>query len=162
MKMTGYRLMAFAVAGRRIAYVVFVGTTLVDWQISRRLRGAKRSREEVLTEWIEDFGPDAVVCERLGENSRKGRSAKYSLAVIDAICAKRHVLQASVPRCQSFANKYQEAAALTDQYPELEPWCPRQPKFYEMEPPSALIFEALALAKTVLDDPTATLAQAMG
>lgn len=160
--MTRYRLMAFAVAGRRIAYVMFVGTDLVTWQVSRRLRGSDRSRTDILTEWIEDFGPDAVVCERLGDNSRKGRLARRSLKAISALCSDRYILQVAVPRIQTHANKYAEAAELTARYPDLGPWCPKQPRFFEQEPPNVLIFEALALALAVLEDPTPTLAQALG
>jgi hypothetical protein len=55
-----------------------------------------------------------------------------------------------VPREHRYPNKYAEADALVDRYPELAPWKPMKRRFYDNEPRNTVLFEALALADQIL------------
>ena len=59
----------------------------------------------------------------------------------------------SVPRIQDYANKYEEAAALALQYPDIKPWLPPKRRFFDNEPRSTVLFEALSLALGVIQRP---------
>ncbi|WP_421726097.1 hypothetical protein [Bauldia sp.] len=54
-------------------------------------------------------------------------------------------------RIQRFANKYEKAAALAKQFPAIEPWVPTKPKLWQSEPRNCILFEALSLAKEIID-----------
>ena len=68
----------------------------------------------------------------------------------------------AVAREQEYANKYEEAAALGEQFPDLAPWVPKKRRFFDNEPRNTVLFEAVALALSILNGPTPVLAHAMG
>ena len=72
------------------------------------------------------------------------------------------MLDVSVIREQAYANKYEEAEAIAGRYPELQTWLPKKRRFFENEPRSTVIFEAMALALIILRDPARQLGAAMG
>ena len=68
-----------------------------------------------------------------------------------------------MPRPRAFQSKYEEAAHLAKQYPEVTGYLPeRKRRIFDFEPRSMIIFEALALAERVIFSPPDALAAPMG
>ena len=59
---------------------------------------------------------------------------------------KSSAVTVSLTREQNQPNKFAEAAALAERFPDLAAWLPRRPKLWEREPRNLVYFEALALA----------------
>jgi hypothetical protein len=156
------RLLALSVMSGRIGYAVFDGETLKDWSISRKAARSEEHLRDVLHRWLDDLAPNAVVTEELTPRSKKrGRSVRLLSAIRDCL-AERGVLHVRIVRDRPFKTKYVEAAHLVERFPALQPWQPVRTRFYDNEPHSVVIFEAVALALQVLRAPTRHFASAMG
>ncbi|MCT8327929.1 hypothetical protein [Albidovulum sediminis] len=160
--MTAFRLLAVAATARHVAYVFFVGEKLADWAISDRASETPEAARQAVAQWIEDLDPRAVISERADTARRKAESTRALFASISEATTQRGRLHVAVTRVQAFPNKYAEAAFLAARYPDLLPWLPERRRFYENEPRNTILFEAVALADTVLRNPTAELARALG
>ncbi|QXT41033.1 hypothetical protein [Gymnodinialimonas ceratoperidinii] len=146
----------------RVGYAVFDGDVLVDWAISRKAARSEGAVKEVLGKWLEDLGPHAVVTEALTPQSKKRGRTPLLLDAIENFLAVQGILQVRVIRERPHRTKYVEAEHLIGRFPILEPWRPERPHFYDNEPNSVAIFEAVALATQVLRDPMRHLAGALG
>ena len=89
--------------------------------------------------------------EELETASHKGKHTLALIAAIARTAEHNHLLDVSVPRDHRFPNKYEEADALVERYPELAPWKPMKRRFYDNEPRNTVLFEALALALQLSD-----------
>lgn len=159
--MAALKILAIAVTHHRIGYVFLVGRKLKDWQMSRKAARSAIDAVGMVQGWINELRPDVVVSEKVA-GSRKSKQTKEIMASVANLAAQNYVLDITVERKQEFANKYDEADALVALYPELKPWQPKRRKFYNKEPRSTVLFEALALALVILKQPTTTLAAGMG
>lgn len=149
--MTRLRVLALAPASGRIGSVFLVAGELIDWQISTK--GARSGPDAAAhtQELINDFHPDVVVTEDPETARRKGGRTLALIAAVARTAEHNQLLGVSLPRRHDFANKYLEAEALVEQFPDLEPWQPRRRRFYDNEPRNTVIFEALALALQLKD-----------
>lgn len=147
------RLLAIAVTHSRIGYVFHSGGHLADWHISERATKSAEKAAAWVQRLIDDLRPDVVVTEKPELAKKKGAKTKVLIEVIARVAANNEVLDVSVARSQEFANKYEEAAALAVQYPELRAWVPQKRRFFDNEPRTTVLFEALALARMILDGP---------
>ena len=155
-------MLAISACSKRIAYVFFMGDDLRDWRVSET---AARGPNEAATHtqiWVNELKPEVVVTEKIAAAKKKGEKAKNLIAAVARTAEHNYVLDVSVDRPDIHANKYDEAAALAGRYPELKAWLPRKRRFFENEPRSIVLFEALALAEQVRQGPPAALAAAMG
>jgi len=100
---------------------------------------------------INDLMPDVIVTEELESAKHKGKHTLALIAAIARTAEHNHLLDVSLPRDHHFRNKYAEADALVEQYPELAPWKPMKRRFYDNEPRNTVLFEALALALSLRD-----------
>lgn len=139
------RILGVAVASRKIACVLLIDGQLKDWQHSRA-GGVSVSRgRSFLRVAIARYAPDLVVMEEPHGPTRKtGRSFQILLAMMQEL-GDNAVPHRLVSRVQTHANKYDEAAVLAKQYPEIAPWLPKPPRLWETEPTEMIYFEALAL-----------------
>jgi hypothetical protein len=149
--MAGLKILAFAAASNRVGAVLLVGDKLMDWQMS-----SKASRDSVIAaayaqKLINILTPDIVVTERPEDAKRKGLRTKDIIDAIAVTAANNYVLDVSVKRGQKYANKYAEADALAERYPDLAAWKPEKRRFFDNEPRNTVLFEALALAEFVLN-----------
>ena len=145
------RVLAVAAASGRVGYVFLIEGKLYDWRLSRK---ASRRPEEAAKRaeiWIRRLQPEVVVMEKIDGASRKSERTRAIIAAIAEVAANEYVYDVAVSRPRSHANKYEEAAALAERFPELRPWVPRPRKLWESEPRDVTYFEALSLALTVLD-----------
>ena len=53
---------------------------------------------------------------------------------------------AEIPAPSRGPNKYADAAALAQEFPQIGPWLPKRRRAWEPEPRNIIYFEALALA----------------
>lgn len=160
--MVPLRTLSIGAATGRIAYVYFVDDRLMDWRISDKASTSVEDAQAAATLWIETLVPDVVVTEKVVFGSRKGDNTRHLIDAIARVAELTDVLDVRVEREQIYPNKYAEAAALAAHYPELLPWVPRQRRLFDNEHRNTVLFEALALAQTILRDPAMRLGAALG
>ncbi len=151
--MAALRVLAIAVATGRVGYVFFVDDQLTDWKMSRQASKSTAQAVGVVQQWIIDLRPGVVVTEKIHAAMHKGERTKDIIDAIAEIASHNYLLDVSVPRRQDYANKYEEAAALALQYPDIKPWLPPKRRFFDNEPRSTVLFEALSLALGVIQRP---------
>ena len=144
--MATLRILAFAAATGRVGSVFLVGNKLVDWHISNKAAESGVAVAGHVQTLINDLLPDVVVTEEPETASHKGKHTLALIAAIARTAEHNHLLDVSVPRQHRYPNKYAEADALVEQFPELAPWKPMKRRFYDNEPRNTVLFEALALA----------------
>lgn len=154
--------LGFAVAYRRIGIVVLKEGELRHWQIAKAAYATPDKLTTLVHALIDAHDPTVVVIERTGEGCRKGAGTQQRIAVIADVARERGKLIVAAPRTHDFVNKYEEAEALVQRYPDLCPWAPERAPCWENEPRQTILFEALALTDAVMRGPTTDLAAAMG
>lgn len=160
--MEALRLLSIAAASKRVGYVFLVDGKLKDWRVSEKAAKGPSEAAELTQTWINQLRPDALATEKLGKASKRGEKTKELIAAIAGIAEHNYVLDVAVERSHDYANKYDEAAALAERYPELKAWLPKKRRFFDNEPRNIVLFEALSLADKVLRGPSTALAAAMG
>lgn len=145
------RVLAVAAASGRISYVFLVKGQLYSWQISRRASESPEVAAKMVQKWIKQLRPEVVVTETITKLCRKNGATISIIEAIAQVAAEAPLLDVSVPRPHRYRNKYVEAAALADQFPELRPWVPKPRKLWDSEPRSTTLFEALVLALEVVE-----------
>jgi hypothetical protein len=137
--------------------VYLIGNRLMDWRVSDRASDSEAEAAKSAARWIEMLQPDVVVTEDVLGAKKKGYRSKEIIASIAAVASRADLLDVSVIREQNFPNKYVEAKALAEQYPDLKPWLPYRRLLLDNEHRNTVIFEALALAHVILRGPTPVL-----
>jgi hypothetical protein len=161
--MKALSILAFAVASGKVGYVYIADGMLQDWGIT--VKAAKNGSQLVgfAQELINDLKPDIVVTENTGRGSRKGAHTKRLIQSLAELASHNCVLDVSVKRPRIFPSKYEEADALAAEYPEMLGYLPsKKRRIFDFEPRSMVLFEALALAKAVMDGPSTDLTATMG
>jgi hypothetical protein len=148
------RVLAVAVASRKIAFVLLINGQLKDWQQSRAAGMSAPKGRSFLRMAVARLKPDLVVIE-----NPYGQTRKYGVSSEILMAMAQDLVDGAVPhrlvrRTQAYANKYAEAAALAERYPEIAPWLPTSPKLWQTEPIETIYFEALALAEEVMNEMT--------
>ena len=160
--MSELRILAITVASGRVGYVFLIGGKLEGWGMSRKGSISPRDASSVAVAWIRKLRPIVVITEEVRPRSRKGAKTRNLIEAVAQVARESEVLDVRVAHRQAFANKYAEAKALADQFPELCPWVPKPRRIWDSEPRSMVYFEAMALAVDVLKNPSERLAAAMG
>ena len=148
--MASLRLLAVAAATGRVGSVFLIGDRLMDWQMSSKAAESGVEAAAFAQTLINDLTPDLVVTEELETARHKGKHTLDLIAAIARTAEHNQVLDVAVPREHRYPNKYAEAEALVERYPELAPWKPAKRRFYDNEPRNTVIFEALALAQVMV------------
>jgi hypothetical protein len=144
------RLLAIAVATGRIGVVFFVGERLMDWRISNRAAKSRVAAAGHAQTLINELKPHVLVIERITDTSHKGGNTRSLIEAIARIGSHNELLDVAVARECCYANKYVEADALAERYPDIAAWKPKKRRFFDNEPRNTVLFEALALADIVL------------
>jgi hypothetical protein len=137
------RILSVAVATHGLGFVFLIGNEIKDWAVIR----GKQSPETVtsrLQGWIKRFDAQLLLSQDPAMAQPKGDNTREVLEVIARIFADADGMNAVLSRVQTHRNKYVEAAALAEHYPELLSHVPKQPKIWKPEPPNVLLFEALS------------------
>lgn len=156
------RLIAFAAASGRVATVFFIGKQLMEWKISDCASKSADHAMAWIERQIEELKPDVIVTENPTLASRKGVVARSIIEAISYLAETLHILNPRVRRHHDYANKYEEADAIAELYPELKRWLPKRRRFFDNEPRNTVLFEAMSYALSIMDDPSPQLGAAMG
>lgn len=95
--------------------------------------------------------PDVVITENVPKSSTKSTKTRALIEVITRVAREAHVLDVQVTKPHFFKNKYAEASALGERFPEIAIWVPKIRRLWEPEPRTTVLFEALAMACVVID-----------
>ncbi len=144
--MAQLKVLAIAVATGKIGHVLLMGDRLLDWGLSRKASSSTTAAAEHAQRLINELKPDVVVTEKIGKGTRKGSKTAELIATVAEIASHNYLLDVSVERIQRFKDKYEEAKASAEHFPELLPWVPRKRRLWEPEPRNTIYFEAMALA----------------
>jgi len=155
-------VLAVAAATGRVAYTYFLDNEIQDWDISDKAATAPENAASWVQDLIENYQPDVLVTEKITSRMRKGDQAKAMIATIADLATINYMPGVTVTPPRYFENKYEEANHLARLYPEIKPWLPSPRKFYEREPRDIILFEAVTLARVIMDDPAAHIAASMG
>ena len=140
------RVLGIAASHGKIGFAYLVDGELMDWGLSAK---ASRSFEEAfkrVTAWAIYYRPDIVAAEHIEEHSRKGAHTRTLIRAVESAAnnVKADFVEMLLP--SNGKNKYEAAAALAAEFPQIEPWLPRRRRAWEPEPRNIIYFEALALA----------------
>lgn len=160
--MEGLSYLAFAAAYRRVGVIYLLGDEVLYWHMSTKAWENVEQAAKFARQLIEEFSPNVVITENLAHAVRKGRQTKRIIQSIADEAKKAAVLDMEVARDNPYKNKYEEADALIERYPILRPLRPKVRRYFDNEPRSTVLFEALSLAESVRFGPTTQLAAAMG
>ena len=160
--MAALKILSIAVASGRAGHVYLQGAQLLDWGIA--VKAVKTGSDLVgfVQELINELKPDVVVTEKLTDGCRKGKRTKGLIRSVASLASHNSVLDISVERLRAFPSKYEEAHYLAGKYPEVAGYLPKRKRLlFDFEPRGMVIFEAIAMAETVLNGPPEQLAAAM-
>jgi hypothetical protein len=149
--MEGGRVLAMAVATGRVGYVFLVKGKLYSWQLSRKAASCPEDATRIAKGWIVRMRPDIVVTEKFTVRCRKGQTVRSITEAMARVAEDASIFNVSVERPRSLPNKYAEAEALADRFPELKSRVPKPRRLWDSEPRNTTIFEALVLALMVID-----------
>lgn len=144
------RVLAFAAARGRIGSVVLDGDKLIDWRISETAAKSVADAVSHAERLFADFTPTVVVTEEIEFARHKSQHTLSLIAAIAKGAERKQYTAVSLPREHRYPNKYAEADALVNRFPELQPWKPPKRCFYDNEPRNTVLFEALSLAIQIL------------
>lgn len=159
--MATFRILAVAINNKRLGYVFFHGYDLKEWRTMTKASTSRAEAAGALQRLINDFKPNVVITELADPKVCRSTFVLGLKNALSRTAAHNYVLDVVIKRESSFANKYDEAAALGDLYPAIRPWVPPKRRAFDHQPPRLILFDALALAQKVLEKPTITLAAAM-
>ena len=145
------KVLAIAVATGRIGYVYLVGQRLMDWGLSRKASRDTQSASAQAKEWIAELEPDVVITQNVPKSSTKSVKTRALIEAITKVARDAHLLDVQVTKPHFFKNKYEEAAALGERFPEIAIWVPKIRRLWEPEPRTTVLFEALAMACVLID-----------
>ena len=150
------RLLAIAAATGRVSYVFFIGNRLLDWRVSEKAAKSTNKAAGEVQKWINELQPDVVVTESPGPRSKKeGKTLEINAAIAN-IASHNYLLDVAVKRAPELANKYDEAKAQAERYPDISAWLPKKRRFFDNEFRNIVLFEALSLAEEILRGPVQT------
>ena len=145
------RVLAVAVTGRRIAFVLFRGRQPLYWDCSEKAAKSPKAAESFVRLQIATHAPDIVVTEDPSTNRHKGARVKKILRKVVQTAADEPVAALKLKKRKLHKNKYLTAEALSERFPAMCNYLPKSRKFYEREHARVAYIEALVLALEVLD-----------
>lgn len=155
------RMLAVAATTRRVGHVYLVNRRVECTGMAVKPMQSTVEAAGWLQKRINQFEPDVVATENIPKTSRKGKRARALTDSFQRTAAENCVLDVSVERKRAFTNKYEEAAFLADAFPDMRQLLPPKRRYFDPEPHSMVLFDALAVAYAVLQRPTLTMAEAM-
>ncbi len=146
------RVLAMAAATQRVGAVFLIDGEVKFWRMSQEAAISTEQAQKWARKLIHDLQPDLMVLEERGDKCRKGANTREILDAIAFVAGELDVMLTEVEHKQRYKNKYIEAEALVEQFPELTQWLPEHPKIWKSEPRETILFEALAMTADVLNE----------
>lgn len=139
--------MGIAVSRGRIGYVVLSAEDkLLDRGVSKTGCLSPEAIKEKVAKWINDIDPGAIVTEEIGSNPRKRGKTLLAMEAVFQAVKDSSAVSVTTPKVRHHKDKYREARALAEEFPELLPHVPKKPACWLNEPRRMILFEALAFA----------------
>ena len=149
---TEYRnVLAMAAASGKLGYVFLINGVPFDWGASKEASGSPRQAFQYATKKIAYYRPELLVTELVSDESKKGQYSRSLINMIAKAAQEADIQWCLVARQQHYPNKYQEAQALAERFPDLEATLPPRRHWWQTEDQRMIIFEALALGLSVVD-----------
>jgi len=146
-------LLAISVATQRISCAYFINDTPYDTLVSEAASQSVITAHAFANKWLDYYNPTMVVLERLA-HSRKGSYTRELNTALGQTAHDQQVDVVYVARVQRYANKYAEAEALAQRFPDLKPYVPKPRQPWEAEPRNIGLFAAVALGVKVIQTAT--------
>ena len=150
---TEYRnVLAIAAASTKLGHVFLIDGTPFDWGSSKDASDSPRQGFEYTAKKITYYRPELLVTELVTDESKKGQYSRSLINMIAKAAQEADIQWCLVARQQHYQNKFKEAKALVKRFPELKATLPPPRHWWQTEDQRMIIFEALALGLSVLDD----------
>ncbi|MEQ9180457.1 MAG: hypothetical protein RIF44_17335 [Nitratireductor sp.] len=147
------RILALAVASGFMVVIVMHKGQLAHWQRWRDKAACPPKARSAFRTVVAQYRPDVIVCEDPDRRCRKSGASLRLLRTLAQAADDEAVRSIRLPRIYAYRNRYEEAVALCDRFPEFELWRPKRWGSYERAPKDIIFFEALAFAAVVMDAP---------
>jgi len=144
-------VLAISIATQKIGCAFFIDGTPYDWRVSETASQSLITARDFAADWMEYYQPQLLVTERMDPQSRKGSFSRDINNAIMAEAQKQGIEIMCVDRMQRYANKYAEAKALAERFPELQPYVPKPRRQWESEPRNIGIFVAVGLGLQAIE-----------
>ena len=145
-----YKTMSIAVSSGKMGMVLFMNRQLVVLKSSTKAAKSTEQAAKQMQAWIEKYSPDVIVTEKLTKSSRKhGRTIEIIQTITEVIQSKS-ILHVEVKRQHQYANKHEEAQALSERYLQLKTYLPNKRKIWEAEDRRMMLFEAVSNAEQII------------
>ncbi len=141
------RILALAARYGRIAFVYIKNGQPKDWALSCKGYKSGVNAASMTGSWIAKYEPDVVILEDPKSIERKGRDTRSRLRSMLRVADRSSAMVAKTRREQMHKNAYVEAKALAEVFPQMADKLPVR-RFYDTEPRSLVLFEAVALAQS--------------
>jgi len=123
-----------------------VGLKVQSWKMLRMSGLGAAEAQHQTRNWIRVMNPEALITENVGLSSRKSKNTIRVLHAIANEGRNANLIVLTIRRQRQFKNKYEEAMALAELYPEMAQCIPaRKRKCFDCEPRKMIFFEALSL-----------------
>ena len=156
------RVLGVAAGSGRVAYVFFIGTELKDWGVSEDAAASPGKAKKAARRWIKALEAQVLVTPDFSGRSTKGRKTRDLIEAVTGTARRRQLICVALPHTHDFPNKYAEASALAQRYPDIAGWLPEKRRFYDKEPRNIVLFEALSIAEHVSRSPAVTIGRVLG
>lgn len=142
-------IMAIAVNHNRIGFVFLIDKQPMDWEMSYVAAASPSNAQKKVAQWIKHYGVDVAVTEDMYGTTRKGKRTTKLIEAVGEAAQQSNAQHVEVVRSQPFQSKYEQIDDLIERYPQMKAVAPRKRKYWENEPHSVTIFEALAMAEQI-------------
>lgn len=132
-------VLSVAACASRVGYVFLIDGTPYDWGISLQANASTVAARQFTTEWIAYYQPELLVTERITSNTQKGERSRELINAIWKAAQNADIDWACVDRVQRYPNKYDEAEALVERFPEMKSWLPKRRTLWDEEPRRMII-----------------------
>jgi len=145
-----YKTMSIAVSSGKVGMVMFMNKQLAVLKLSVKASKSTEQAKKQMRKWIDQYQPDCIVTEQLDKQSRKHGRTPELIDAMNEVIHQHAILHVEMKRQQDFKNKYEEANALAEQYPQLKPHLKHERKIWQSEEPSMMLFEAVRNVEEVI------------
>ena len=137
--------LAVAAASGKVGHAFFIDDELCYFDLSVKAAESLENAYAHVTKLIAYYNADVLVTEEITANSRKGDRSHALISAIEKAGRDAGITVSPVKREQTYTNKYEEAAALAERFPDLKPILPKPRRTWETEPRETIIFESVVL-----------------
>ena len=145
-----YKTMSIAVSSGKMGMVLFMNRQLVVLKTSIKAAKSTEQAAKQMQAWIDKYSPDVIVTEQLGDGSRKSGRTTEIIQTLTGVIQSKSILHVEVKRQHQYANKHEEAEALSERYLQLKPYLPNKRKIWEAEDRRMMLFESVSNAQHIL------------